>query len=94
MEELRSLRTSKELQRATALFHEQLGHLPAARTGDMRVFQHVMGSAAQASCPSSGADSRSINLHTGGQPSASDVEVVAEMWNGLGHFSSLKGMLG
>ena len=89
MEELRCLRTSKELQRATALFHEQLGHLPAARTGDMRVFQHVMGSAAQAHLALHQAlTSRSINLHTGGQPSASDVEVVAEVWNGLGHFSS------
>ena len=89
MEELRSLRTSKELQRATALFHEQLGHLPAARTGDMRVFQHVMGPAAQAHLALHQAlTSRSINLHTGDQPSASDVEVVAEVWNGLGHSPS------
>ncbi|MEL0331756.1 MAG: CCA tRNA nucleotidyltransferase [Candidatus Poseidoniales archaeon] len=91
LDELRALRTSKELQRATALFHEQLGHLPTGRTADMRVFQHVMGSAAEAHLAVHKAlTSLNINLHTGSQPSVSDVERVVDLWSRIDRSGSTK----
>jgi tRNA nucleotidyltransferase (CCA-adding enzyme) len=46
LDSMRHLRTSREEQRDAATFHEQLQHLPAAQTGALRVFAHVLGPAA------------------------------------------------
>lgn len=44
--QLQSLRTSNNLQRRTASFHEHLGHAPEAHTPALRVFSHVLGNEA------------------------------------------------
>ena len=48
VQQLKGLRTSREMQRATATFHEALHHVPQSNKGAMRVFRHVMAGDAHA----------------------------------------------
>jgi hypothetical protein len=84
VKQLEALRTSKALQRTTATFHEQLGHLPTPLKPELRVFNHVVGGAAKAhlvilrSC-----SDVSINVHTGLALRAQTIDVVIDCWNEL-----------
>ena len=84
MKQMEALRTSKALQRTTATFHEQLGHLPTPLKPELRVFNHILGNEAKAhlsilrSCCN-----HSINLHTGLALQAKTVNEVIERWTAL-----------
>jgi len=84
MKQMEALRTSKALQRTTATFHEQLGHLPTPLKPELRVFNHILGNEAKAhlsilrSCCN-----HSINLHTGLTLQAKTVNEVIERWTAL-----------
>lgn len=84
MKQMEALRTSKALQRTTATFHEQLGHLPTPLKPELRVFNHILGNEAKAhlsilrSCCN-----HSINLHTGLALQAKTVHEVIERWTAL-----------
>ena len=79
--QLNALRTSRELQRSTASFHEQLGYLPEPRKGALRVFNHVLGSAAKHHLDVHRAmTEHSINLHTGLRTSLDEVEELTMLW--------------
>ena len=84
MKQMEALRTSKVLQRTTATFHEQLGHLPTPLKPELRVFNHILGNEAKAhlsilrSCCN-----HSINLHTGLTLQAKTVNEVIERWTAL-----------
>ena len=84
VKQLEALRTSKALQRTTATFHEQLGHLPTPLKPELRVFNHVIGGAAKAhlsilrSC-----SDVSINVHTGLALQAQTIDKVMDCWNEL-----------
>jgi len=79
--QLQALRTSRELQRSTALFHEQIGHLPAPRKGALRVFNHVMGTAAEhhLSIHRTMVE-HDVNLHSGLRPTVDAVGEVVALW--------------
>jgi tRNA nucleotidyltransferase (CCA-adding enzyme) len=83
--QLNALRTSRELQRATASFHEQLGSLPDPRKGALRVFNHVLGEAAKhhLDVHRSMAE-HNINLHTGLRTSIDAVEELVSLWEEMG----------
>ena len=84
MKQMEALRTSKALQRTTATFHEQLGHLPTPLKPELLVFNHILGNEAKAhlsilrSCCN-----HSINLHTGLTLQAKTVNEVIERWTAL-----------
>tara|TARA_B100000900_G_scaffold393712_1_gene390472 strand:- start:2841 stop:4205 length:1365 start_codon:yes stop_codon:yes gene_type:complete len=84
MRQLKAFHTSKALQRSTATFHEQLGHLPEPRKSALRVFNHVLGSGAGAhltilrSCCEA-----VVNLHTGLHLVVDAVENVLAHWQEL-----------
>ncbi|MCH1616301.1 MAG: CCA tRNA nucleotidyltransferase [Candidatus Poseidonia sp.] len=79
--QLQALRTSKELQRTTAMFHEQLGFLPEARKASLRVFNHVMGTTAEHHLTAHETMAGyNINLHTGLQTSKESVHEVRRLW--------------
>ncbi len=82
--QLQSLRTSKELQRRTASFHEHLGHLPEAHTPSMRVFNHVLGDEAEEHlrtlCVVSNFD---VHLHTGLHLTEDATTTRMTKWKGL-----------
>tara|TARA_Y100000766_G_scaffold74124_5_gene62603 strand:- start:2392 stop:3756 length:1365 start_codon:yes stop_codon:yes gene_type:complete len=84
MKQMDALRTSKALQRTTASFHEQLGHLPAPRKPQLRVFNHVLGNDAKAhlsilrSCCNA-----AINVHTGLPLLAETVDEIMASWTEL-----------
>ena len=83
--QLRELRTSNELQRATASFHEQLGHLPESRSGPLRVFNYVLGPAAtQHLYAHQVMAEENINLHTGLRATSEAVDEVMKAWSKLG----------
>jgi len=79
--QLQALRTSKELQRTTALFHEQLGALPDMSKGALRVFNHVMGSAAEHHLAVHEAMANySVNLHSGLRPTNEMLRQLRDLW--------------
>ena len=80
--QLQALRTSKELQRSTAMFHEQLGFLPEPRKAALRVFNHVMGSAAEHHLAAHETMAEhSVNLHTGLETNLEDIIAVKRLWD-------------
>ena len=84
MLQLKSLRTSNDLQRRTASFHEHLGHLPETRSSALRVFNHVLGIEAEVHlstlCVLSEYD---VRLHTGLHLSHDQAMATMRTWEGL-----------
>lgn len=87
MRQMEALHTSKALQRNTARFHEQLGHLPAPRKSALRVFNHVLGTDAVAHLTILRSCCRAlINVHTGLELVPEVIEEVVAHWEELeGH---------
>lgn len=80
--QLHALRTSKGLQRSMAMFHEQLGFLPEARKASLRVFNHVMGSAAEHHLAAHETMAeQSVNLHTGLKTNMEDIIAIKRLWD-------------
>ena len=82
--QLQRLRTSRELQRKTAVFHEQLGHLPTDVASEMRVFHHVMRKDAGAHLSIQKAmHNRAVNVHTGLKVGGHEIDALLGLWQDL-----------
>jgi tRNA nucleotidyltransferase/poly(A) polymerase len=81
LQAMNHLRTSREIQRQAARFHEHLQHLPRPNIGALRVFAHVLGAEADAHLAV-----RTVLHEHGvkvGHPSEHPLVQVLEAWQGL-----------
>ena len=80
--QLKALRTSNQLQRLTASFHERIGHLPDDDHPSLRVFNHVLTNEAEAHLKTLHVLAEgSFHLHTGRTFDPDVVSNVMKRWS-------------
>lgn len=83
--QMKDLRSSNDLQRSMAAFHEYLGHLPANDTASLRVYSHALTTQAEAhllvlACLADHA----IQPHTGLQLVGAPISALRKRWSETG----------